>query len=215
MTKTLRKFIVTAHVTFSIGWLGAVVAFLVLSIAGLTSHDAETVRSAYLSMDLIGRFAILPMCFAALATGLIEALGTPWGLFRYYWVVLKFGLTILATLALLMHQFNAVSQAAKRVSGVGAERLFIPALNPLKVELVRAPTLAILALLVITALGIYKPWGLTSYGRRKVEPQAGVHLSIGHQVPSGFKAFLAVIGFFALVFVMLHLSGHGLGGHHH
>lgn len=84
MKPALRKLAVTAHVTFSIGWLGAVAAFLVLSIAGVTSRDPDVVRSAYLSMDLISRFAIIPMCFVALATGLIEALGTPWGLFRYY-----------------------------------------------------------------------------------------------------------------------------------
>ena len=77
MTPALRKLTITAHITFSVGWLGAVTAFLVLSIAGLTSHDAEVVRGAYLSMDLISRFAIIPMCLAALATGLLQALGTP------------------------------------------------------------------------------------------------------------------------------------------
>src|SRR5258708_40185952 len=46
MTPALRKLTITAHVTFSVGWLGAVAAFLVLSIAGLTSHDAEVVRGA-------------------------------------------------------------------------------------------------------------------------------------------------------------------------
>ena len=81
MTPALRKLTITAHVTFSIGWLGAVAAFLVLSIAGLTSHDAEVVRGAYLSMDLISRFIVIPMCFAALVTGLIQALATPWACF--------------------------------------------------------------------------------------------------------------------------------------
>ncbi len=109
MTPALRKLTITAHVTFSVGWLGAVAAFLVLSIAGLTSHDAEVVRGAYLSMDLISRFIIIPMCFAALVTGLLQALGTPWGLFRYYWIMLKFGLAIFATLALLVHQFGAMA----------------------------------------------------------------------------------------------------------
>ncbi len=83
MTPAVRKLTITAHVTFSVGWLGAVAAFLVLSIAGLTSHDAELVRGAYLSMELISRFVIIPMSFAAVATGLLQALGTPWGLFRF------------------------------------------------------------------------------------------------------------------------------------
>src|SRR5438445_11415071 len=124
MTPALRKLTITAHVTFSVGWLGAVAAFLVLGIAGLTSHDAEVVRGAYLSMDLISRFVIIPMCFGALATGLLQALGTPWGLFRYYWILVKFGLAIFVTLDLLMHQFVVVAEAAKRVSGAASGTLF-------------------------------------------------------------------------------------------
>src|SRR5258708_9670944 len=124
MTPALRKLTITAHVAFSVGWLGAVAAFLVLSIAGLTSHDAEVVRGAYLSMDLISRFIIIPMSFAALTTGLLQALGTPWGLFRYYWILVKFGLAIFATIALLVHQFAVMADAAKRVSGAAAGAVF-------------------------------------------------------------------------------------------
>ena len=46
MTPHLRKFALTAHITFSVGWLGAVVPYLVLAIVGLTSHDAQMVRAA-------------------------------------------------------------------------------------------------------------------------------------------------------------------------
>jgi len=74
MTPTLRKLAFTAHVTLSVSWLGAVATFLVLSIVGLLSQDAETVRGAYLAMDLIGLAIIVPLSFASLATGLIEAL---------------------------------------------------------------------------------------------------------------------------------------------
>jgi len=215
MTPALRKLTITAHVTFSVGWLGAVAAFLVLSIAGLTSHDAEVVRGAYLSMDLISRFIIIPMCFAALVTGLLQALGTPWGLFRYYWIMLKFGLAIFATLALLVHQFGAMAQAAKRVSGAAAETLFSADFGPLKTELVRAPSLAIVLLLVVTTLGVYKPWGLTRYGRRKQQEQRKVRLQPDNQTPLGVRIFFAVIGVLVLAFVVLHLTGHGFGGHGH
>lgn len=46
MTHALRKLNLTAHVTSSVGWLGAVAGVLVLSIAGQTSHDPEVVRAA-------------------------------------------------------------------------------------------------------------------------------------------------------------------------
>ena len=215
MTPALRKLTITAHVTFSVGWLGAVAAFLVLSIAGLSSHDAEVVRGAYLSMDLISRFIVIPMCFAAVATGLLQALGTPWGLFRYYWIALKFGLAIFATLALLLHQFVAVAEAAKRVSGAAAETLFSADLGSLKTELVRAPSLAILLLLVVTTLGVYKPWGLTRYGQRKQQERRKVQQQPDNETPLGVKIFFAVIGALVLVFVVLHLTGHGFESHGH
>ncbi len=215
MTPALRKLTITAHVTFSVGWLGAVAAFLVLSIAGLTSHDAEVVRGAYLSMDLISRFIIIPMCFAALATGLLQALGTPWGLFRYYWILLKFGLALFATIALLIHQFAVMAVAARRVSGAAVETLFSTDLGPLKTELVRAPSLAIVLLLVVTTLGVYKPWGLTRYGRRKQQERRKVQQQPDNETPLGVKIFFVVTGVLMLVFVVLHFTGHGFESHGH
>jgi hypothetical protein len=48
-----RKFGLTVHITFSVGWFGAVVGFLALAIAGLTSQNSQIVVSSYLSMELI------------------------------------------------------------------------------------------------------------------------------------------------------------------
>jgi hypothetical protein len=54
---------------------------LALSIAGLTSQNGEIVRGAYVSMNLVGEYVIVPLSFAALLTGLVHSLGTRWGLF--------------------------------------------------------------------------------------------------------------------------------------
>ena len=215
MRPVLRKITLTAHITFSIGWLDAVAAFLAISIVGLTSHDPELVRGTYLSMDLISKFVIIPMCFGALGTGLIEAFCTPWGLIRYYWVVLKFGLTILATILLLMHQFKAIARAAKHVSEATATQLFIPDFTLFQVELVRKSALAIGLLLAITILGVFKPWGLTSYGRRKLQHGGKTSRSVDNKISSGVKAFVGVIVIFALLILILHLTGHGFGRHGH
>jgi hypothetical protein len=102
MTPGLRKLVLTTHITVSVGWLGAVAGFLVLSIAGLTSRDAETVRGAYLAMNLTAWFAIVPLAFGSLLTGIVQSLGTTWGLFRHYWVVAKLYSTVVATIVLLL-----------------------------------------------------------------------------------------------------------------
>jgi hypothetical protein len=94
MTPNLRKFALTAHIAFSVGWLGAVVAYLAVAIAGLVSQDDQVLHSSYSTMELTGWFVIVPLSLAALLTGLVQSLGTEWGLFRYWWIVEKLVLTL-------------------------------------------------------------------------------------------------------------------------
>src|ERR671923_2401447 len=103
MTPGLRKLALAAHLTCSLGWIGAVVAYLALGVAAATSQDAQTVRAAWIAMELTGWYAIVPLALASLLTGLLMALGTKWGLFRHYWVVFSLVLTTLAAAVLLAH----------------------------------------------------------------------------------------------------------------
>ena len=66
MPPRLRKFALTAHVSCSVGWLGAVAAFLALAVIGLTSQDAQTVRGAYLVMEEAAWLVLVPLAFASL-----------------------------------------------------------------------------------------------------------------------------------------------------
>jgi len=80
---------------------------------------------------------------------------------------------------------------------------------------VRAPSLSILLLLVVMTLGVYKPWGLTRYGRRKQQERRGAQQQLVDKTPLGVKIFFAVMGVLVLVFVVLHLTGHGFESHGH
>ncbi|HWL37989.1 MAG TPA: hypothetical protein VNQ77_17515 [Frankiaceae bacterium] len=101
MPPRVRKAALTAHVTASVGWLGAVTAFLAPAVAGVTSDDAETVRGVRNASDLLGRYVVLPFCVASLLTGLVQSLGTTWGLFRHYWVT-KLVVNVFATVVLVL-----------------------------------------------------------------------------------------------------------------
>ena len=160
MTPRLRKLGLTTHIAASVGWLGAVAAFLVLTITGLASQDAETVRGAYLAMNLIGRFVIVPLSLAALATGFIQALGTDWGLFRHFWVFVKLLLTIFSTFVLIA-KIPLMGRAAR----LAAEATLPSAdLRAAGMQLLVHSVGGLLVLLVITALSIFKPWGRTRFG---------------------------------------------------
>jgi hypothetical protein len=167
MTPGLRKLALTAHVTSSVSLLGSIAAFLALAIAGLTGQDAQIVRAAYLAMDLIARFIIVPLAFASLLTGLIQSLGTQWGLFRHYWVLAKLLLTVFATTVLLA-KIQLISYAAS----LAAEPILSRAdLRAAGIELALHAAAGLLVLLVPTVLSVYKPRGLTPYGQRRQHEQ--------------------------------------------
>lgn len=163
MSPGVRKLALTAHVTSSVGWLGAVASFLALALAGLTTRDAQLVRAAYLAMELTTWFVIVPLSVASLVTGLVQSLGSAWGLFRHYWVVVKLLLTVLATLILLVH-----TQPISYVADVAASTtLSSTDLGRVRIQLVADAGAALVVLLGATVLSIYKPRGLTRYGWRR------------------------------------------------
>lgn len=232
MTPSLRKFSLTAHVTSSVGLLGSIAAFLALAIAGLTSQDAQTIRAAYLAMDLTARFVIVPLAFASLLTGFIQSLGTPWGLFRHYWVLAKLLLTAFATIVLLV-KMELIGYAAH----LAAEAILSRAdLRAAGLQLAVHATGGLLVLLIPAVLSVYKPWGLTPYGRRKRHEQRvpsqqpylpslrpsidsngdkDVWLSGGSITITLRRAY--VLGFVVIVaavhMIILHLINGGLGHH--
>jgi hypothetical protein len=166
MAPRLRKLALTAHVTSSVGWLGAVVVFLALAIVGLSSPDAQLVRAVYLVAEPITWAVIVPLALASLVTGLVQSLGSPWGLFRHYWVVFKLVLNVFATIVLLMY-----TQTVSYLAGVAAE-------SSADLGELRSPTFllhsggTLLGLLTATVLAVYKPRGMTRYGQRKQREQA-------------------------------------------
>jgi hypothetical protein len=163
MTPRLHKLALTAHVTSSVGWLGAVAGFLALAVVGLVSEDAQTVRGAYLVMKPIGWFVLVPFALASLLTGLVQSLATPWGLFRHYWVAFKLLINVFATLVLLMYM-----QTLDHFAGVAAETFSSGDLSALRdPSPVLHSVLALMLLLVAPTLAVYKPRGMTPYGQRK------------------------------------------------
>lgn len=164
MPSRVRKLALTAHLTVSVGWIGAVVAFIVLVIAAWTTHDEQVLRSAWIAMWAIGLYAIAPLAIASLATGLVMALGTGWGLFRHYWVLISFVLTVLATVVLLAN-LRTVSAFADLASRSGRD-VAVVLRGGLPGELLHSG-LGLIVLLVVQVLNVYKPRGMTRRGQRR------------------------------------------------
>jgi hypothetical protein len=205
------------HITFSVGWIGAVLAYLVLVVAAMTKPDAQTLRAAWMAMELIGWYLIVPLAFASLLTGVAMSLGTPWGLFRHYWVLISLLLTVGAAVVLMQHM-PTVSLFARMAADtdrpdVGDLR------NALLGELLHAGV-GLLVLLVIEGLNVFKPLGATAYGRRRgLTPRFSQDVNWGKAASPATKAprWVQIVGLhaiaLALLFVIAHLAGGGLRHH--
>lgn len=194
LSPPVRKLALTAHVVFSVGWMGAVACFLVLAIVGVTSKQPLEVRAAYLGMEVICWAVIVPLSLLSPATGIAQSLWTPWGLLRHYWVLVKLLVTVPCTVILLLHMLPTTRLAVAAAEGA----LAASALHDLRVQLIADSAVAVAALLFTTVLAIYKPRG----ARDDAGPLPGWVVWLR-------RVALSAAG----VFLVAHLLGSGMGGH--
>ncbi len=190
LTPHVRKLALTAHVTSSVGWVGALAVFFAHSLATLLSKDEQVVRAASLAMGLTAWLVIMPLSIAAVLTGLIQALGTAWGVARHYWVLFKLVLTALATGVLLL-KLQPISDLATAAGQVGFS---IADTAALRTSLTVHAAGGLVILMAALCLAIYKPAG---------------EIRRGGPLPRWAKVFGAV-----LIALAVLLSGMVLVGQH-
>lgn len=159
MSRTLRKVVLAFHLAVSVGWIGAAIAYLAMGIAAATSESPGTIRGSWIAMDLIGWYVIVPMALAAFATGVGLAAGTRWGLFRHYWVIFSLGLTAFAVVVLLLHM-PSVSSTADAARGASDRHALTLGGD------VPHPAIGLVVLVLVLVLNVFKPAGVTKYGRQ-------------------------------------------------
>ena len=164
MSKGPRKALLTLHIVCSVGWLGAVVTYLAVALLAMSSSDTALVRVAYVLMEHLTWYVIVPFNALSLTSGIMSSLLSPWGLLRHYWVTTKLVLNLVTTLFLLGYtqEIHVLVRVANR-----------PALGTEELQILREPlnvvhaAVALLLLVIATVLAVYKPRGLTRYGYRQ------------------------------------------------
>jgi len=133
---------------------------LVLGVTAGVSAQPQTVRAAWIAMELTGWLVILPLGGLAYLTGLLMSLGTPWGLIRHYWVLIALVLTT-AALAVLTAHMPSVSDTARLARSADGQAVLQLGGDVLH------PALGLVVLITVAVLNCYKPRGLTHYGQRR------------------------------------------------
>ena len=155
-----RKILLTTHIITSVGFMGSVGSFLALAVVGVTADDV-TARGIYLALPIITTFTILPLAIASLAFGIVQSLGTSWGLFVHYWIVIKLALTIAAIWVLLLQVENIDTLA--RAAARGGE---LPAaLLTTRVSMLIHSAGGLAVLTVATVLSVFRPRGTIGRNR--------------------------------------------------
>ncbi|MFD9206910.1 DUF2269 domain-containing protein [Streptomyces sioyaensis] len=157
LSRPARRAVLVLHVAVSVGWLGLTLGLLALGLTGYTTGSPDMATAAYRAMKVFGDWLVLPIALMSLLSGLVLSLGTPWGLARHRWVVIKFWLTLLTLLLSVFALRPGINDlAAAAAAGTPAPGI----------HLVIAPAIATATYFFLTAISVLKPWGPTKRGSR-------------------------------------------------
>ncbi|MGH3766782.1 MAG: hypothetical protein ACRDTX_16800 [Pseudonocardiaceae bacterium] len=153
LPRRARTALLTMHVAVSVGWLGLDGALVALEVTGLGTGDPGERAGIAAAMAAIVIWVLIPVVFCSLASGLVLALSTSWGLVRYWWVLVKCGIASALTvtgLVLLLPRLHQI------IAGDA---------EPVGMQVLVGRAIALALLLAATGLSVVKPWGRTPRGR--------------------------------------------------
>ena len=166
MSRRRRKLVLTLHVGTSVGWLGAAIAMTVLLVAGLVTRNPALRHSAFTFMHVYDLAIMIPLGYLSLITGVLLSVGTNWGLLKHWWIVTKLVLTVAVLVFAGVFTSGWVLEAVARTAEDS-----VADLGTLAVQLVANVVAFNIVFWTNTTVSVFKPWGLTPRGQRKLAQQ--------------------------------------------
>ena len=153
LPRRARTALLTAHIAVSVGWLGLDGALVALEVTGLGTGNPGERAGIDAAMAALVIWVLVPVVAASMVSGLVLALTTPWGLVRYWWVIIKCGIAgVLAATGLVLMLPHL-------------HQVIIGEAPPVGMQLLIGRAIALGLLLAATGLSVIKPWGKTPHGR--------------------------------------------------
>lgn len=167
MPRRARTTVLVVHVLAASAWIGIDVLVAVLVGVGALSSDAQARGVAYVAL---GSFVVVPMLVAALATlvsGVVLSVGTPWGLARHWWVLVKLVLAVAMSVAIVTalapSMPGVVAVGETWLAGGDAQAMTTAAFPPI---------VSLTALSLATWLAVWKPSARTPWARPRARARA-------------------------------------------
>lgn len=143
ISRTARRWWLTAHIVVAVGLLGDSAGFLAVAIRGTTSSDPGFTDASWQMLEMFAFTFGIPLSVAALLSGILLGVGSKWGVLRYPWVITKLALILSV---MLVGTFV--------LPGLGALRQGGPWLET---RLIAGTAWDVAALTVATGLAVFKP----------------------------------------------------------
>jgi hypothetical protein len=155
-----RKSMLVVHIVSAGAWIGIDVVTGVVIFTALLGDDA-TRALCYQALELFAGWPLVVTGLVCLASGVVLGLGTPYGLVRYWWVVIKLAINIavvaLVPIALRPEVLEMAEQGRRFAAG-------LPATLAVG-DLIYPPIVSPSGLLIATILAAFEPWGLIRKSR--------------------------------------------------
>jgi hypothetical protein len=167
MRPRVRKIVLVLHVVSSVSWLGLSIGYLTLGITAVVTDRPERQHAMFLALGVLGDMLLLPISWTAFLTGLLLAVGTHWGLFQHVWVLVKFALTLVAVVLIPLNLLQGIHAMVVAVEHTAVGQLTDVGGGTIN-GLLSAGCMSSSMYITCVVLSIFKPWGRTGYGTRKM-----------------------------------------------
>ncbi|MBS4201756.1 hypothetical protein KHA93_19315 [Bacillus sp. FJAT-49732] len=153
---TGKRWLLTIHLIFSAIMLGNMVTFLILSITAAGTGSEQLVGSCYQIMHVLSKTSVRASTIGTLVSGILLSIWTKWGLFKFYWIIVK---EILTALLLFLNLWGMYAWTMNTLAGFESNMNQLD-MYMFHIDLWTGIVIQILSLLFIFVISVFKPWGM-------------------------------------------------------
>ncbi|MDX2680484.1 PDR/VanB family oxidoreductase [Streptomyces sp. NY05-11A] len=164
-----RKVTLAVHILSSVGWVGLSLSMATLALIGYLTSDPGVAEGAYYAMYVFDESTVSLVSLVCGASGVLLGCGTPWGLMRHWWVLVKWVLTLAVAAFAWVYTHPLVLTAAEKAAAAEGG-VYRPGTEGTLLAWTVPPVFGVLVFTGV--LSVYKPWGRTRRGRRYAQTRA-------------------------------------------
>lgn len=153
-----RRWLLSAHLLCTVAWLGAGLCSLIFNLSALFTPDSHLLAAAYVFADILDKAILRGGAVGALITGVLLSVLTQWGLFRFYWVIVKEIASLLCLITgVIISGWN--DEAISLTVRWGLQALHQPLYLTDRTWMFLGIFFQIVSLSGIIIISVFKPWG--------------------------------------------------------